>query len=81
MRNEPLAAYHDYRDLYGNAFRRATLPAVGACAVRYDAVAEVCPNPTVAAPAAIEHFPAGDLPDDVLLYALPSRYGKLRLQP
>lgn len=69
---EPLAGYHDYRDLYGNVCRRATLP-TGPCALRYDAVVETLPEPDPVAPVAIEHFPA-DLPDEVLLYTLPSRY-------
>ncbi len=63
---EPLAGYHDYRDLYGNVCRRATLP-TGPCALRYDAVVETLLEPDPVAPAAIEHFPA-DLPDEVLLY-------------
>jgi transglutaminase-like putative cysteine protease len=69
---EPAASYHDYRDLFGNACRRATLPA-GPFALRYDALVETLSELDSVDPNAIENAPA-DLPDDVLVYTLPSRY-------
>ena len=70
--SEQFSPYHDYRDLYGNLCRRTTVPA-GGSVVRYDVVVGTSPDPDPTAPDALEHLP-GDLPDDVLLYTLPSRY-------
>jgi transglutaminase-like putative cysteine protease len=69
---DPATSYHDYRDLFGNACRRATLP-TGPCALRYDALVETPPELDQVDSNAIENAPA-DLPDDVLVYTLPSRY-------
>jgi transglutaminase-like putative cysteine protease len=70
--SEPRTAYHDYRDVYGNVCRRTTLPG-GACALRHDVVVETRGETDPVDTEAFEHV-AADLPDDVLLYTLPSRY-------
>jgi transglutaminase-like putative cysteine protease len=69
---EPDAPYHDYRDLYGNSCRRTMLPA-GESTVRYDAQIEVPDELDPYKPDAMQ-YPAEALPDDVLIYTLPSRY-------
>jgi transglutaminase-like putative cysteine protease len=69
---EPHAPFHDYRDLYGNICRRTVLPA-GQSKVRYDAQVEVSNELDPYAPDAIASS-AEALPDDVLIYTLPSRY-------
>jgi len=61
-----------YLDLYGNACRRITLPA-GVSTLRYDAVVSV-PDATEAVDLDAAETPVADLPDDTLLYTLPSRY-------
>jgi transglutaminase-like putative cysteine protease len=63
---------HGYRDLYGNTCQRMTLP-VGASTIRYDAVVEV-PDATEDVDLEAAETPAEFLPDDVLVYTLPSRY-------
>jgi transglutaminase-like putative cysteine protease len=68
----PDAPYHDYTDLFGNVCRRLVLPA-GPVTFRYDALVE---TPEDAEPVdwdAEQHL-VQDLPDDVLVYTLPSRY-------
>jgi len=68
----PAIAHHDYRDLYGNVCRRTSIPA-GSFRLGYDALVEV---PDEADPVdldALQH-PVEDLPDEALLYTLPSRY-------
>jgi transglutaminase-like putative cysteine protease len=69
---EPHAPYHDYRDLYGNICRRTILPP-GLSSVHYSAVVSVSSELDPYAPDAAQ-YPAQELPDDVLLYTLPSRY-------
>jgi transglutaminase-like putative cysteine protease len=69
---EPQTSFHDYRDLYGNICRRTILPA-GQSTVRYDAQVEVSSELDPYAPNAVQ-YTAEALPDDVLLYTLPSRY-------
>ncbi len=68
----PAGPYHDYSDLYGNVCRRVLLPA-GYSIVAYEAVVvtngAVDPADANAAQARVE-----ELPDDVLVYTLPSRY-------
>lgn len=61
-----------YSDLFGNLCRRLTL-AVGPFDLVYRAVATDDGEPDVTDPNAAELAP-GDLPDDVLVYLLPSRY-------
>ncbi|HEX4833611.1 MAG TPA: transglutaminase family protein [Trebonia sp.] len=69
---EPAAASRGYSDLYGNPCVRAVLPA-GRSAFRYQAVA-VVPDATEEAGEDAREVAPDDLPDDVLLYTLPSRY-------
>lgn len=61
-----------YTDLYGNPCARAVLPA-GRSTVRYDAVVLVPDAAEDVDDAAVE-LPPDELPDDVLIYTLPSRY-------
>jgi transglutaminase-like putative cysteine protease len=61
-----------YHDLYGNACLRVMLPA-GRSVLTYDAVATV-PDATEDVDLDAPELLAQDLPDDVLLYTLPSRY-------
>ncbi len=61
-----------YSDFYGNLCRRLIMPA-GEQVWRYDAVAEVSDEPDPYVPDAIQH-PVEDLPDDTLMYTLPSRF-------
>jgi transglutaminase-like putative cysteine protease len=68
----PAMALHSYTDLYGNPCVRAVLPA-GQSVVRYAALAIVPDAPEDADETAPER-PAADLPDDTLLFTLPSRY-------
>jgi len=68
----PEAPSRAYRDLYDNVCRRMTIPA-GEFSLRYDATVQVPDAFDATAPEARE-LPAQDLPDDVLLYTLPSRY-------
>lgn len=68
----PDARRRGYRDLYGNLCQRLELPA-GAFSLRYDALVEVPAGVDEADEAAAEFAP-GALPDDVLVYTLPSRY-------
>jgi transglutaminase-like putative cysteine protease len=69
---EPVLPVRDYVDLYGNTCARVVLP-VGRCALRYDAVVEV-PDATEAVDPSAPEIPPDRLPDDVLVYTLPSRY-------
>jgi transglutaminase-like putative cysteine protease len=68
----PALAFHDYLDLYGNHCRRLTIPA-GHFAVRYDADVSVSAEPAPEDLTARQH-PVDELPDDTLLYTVPSRY-------
>ena len=61
-----------YVDLYGNPCLRTVLP-VGTSVLRYAAVATV-PDASEDADQAAPEIPVAELPDDVLLYTLPSRY-------
>ena len=70
--SEPDLEARDYVDLYGNICRRLTIPP-GAARIRYDAYVDM---PAALDPedrAASQHGP-DDLPDETLLYLLPSRY-------
>jgi transglutaminase-like putative cysteine protease len=69
---EPREPFHDYRDLYGNVCRRTVLPA-GISTVRYSAQVAVSNELDPYAPDAVQ-YAAEALPDDVLVYTLPSRY-------
>ncbi len=69
---EPLMAIHRYTDLYGNPCARAVLPA-GRSTFRYNAVAAV-PDTGEDADQDAPECPPDALPDDTLIYTLPSRY-------
>lgn len=69
---EPFAPFHDYADIYGNTCRRVTLPA-GRFDLRYDAIVAANGDLDPYEPDANEHE-IGALPDDALVYTLPSRY-------
>ena len=68
----PNASRHGYRDMYGNLCERLELPA-SASSIRYDALVEVPANIDETDESAAEVAP-GALPDEVLVYTLPSRY-------
>ncbi len=69
---EPDRPARTYRDLYGNPCLRVTLPA-GRSVLTYAAVATV-PDATEDVDTGAPELAAEDLPDDVLMYTLPSRY-------
>jgi transglutaminase-like putative cysteine protease len=69
---EPGTGMRHYQDLYGNPCTRAVLP-IGPSTMHYSALAEVPDRVEDIDEDAPEAAPA-DLPDDVLLYTLPSRY-------
>ncbi len=69
---DPTIAFHDYRDLYGNLCRRLTAVA-GEFTLRYEANVVMSPYPAVTDWSAAQ-VPVDALPDDVLVYTLPSRY-------
>lgn len=70
--SHPPVIGHEYADLYTNRCRRIVLPA-GATTLRYDAIVELDYLPDAVAPEA-RQLPVEDLPDDVLVYTLASRY-------
>ncbi len=70
--SEPELATRTYRDHYGNTCRRAVIPA-GPVRLRYDLVADVGDEPDRVETNAGELAPQA-LPDDTLLYTLPSRF-------
>ena len=69
---EPEAARHGYHDVYGNSCQRVTLPA-GRSTLRFDALVAV-PDATEVVDLDAAESPPAELPDDALLYTLPSRY-------
>jgi len=69
---EPAAIFHDYTDLFGNACRRLTLPP-GPVRVSYDAIVRTS-SALDAVDWNVEQHLVQDLPDEVLVYTLPSRY-------
>jgi transglutaminase-like putative cysteine protease len=69
---DPELALHGYEDLYGNLCMRVMLPP-GASSLRYEALVEVPDATEDADEDAVELAPEA-LPDDVLIYTLPSRY-------
>jgi transglutaminase-like putative cysteine protease len=69
---EPEMTRHGYQDLYGNPCVRVVLPA-GVSSLRYEALVGVPDAPEDADDDAAELTPEA-LPDDVLIYTLPSRY-------
>jgi len=68
----PAAAWHDYVDAFGNVCRRLTMPA-GPFTVRYDALVSVGAELDPVVPGALAH-PMDALPDEALVYTLPSRF-------
>jgi transglutaminase-like putative cysteine protease len=68
----PDVDFHDYVDLYGNAFRRITIPP-GITTVRYDASVSTTSLPDPVG-AGVRQLAVDELPDEVLHYTLPSRY-------
>jgi len=70
--SSPELGFHDYVDLYGNAFRRVTIPA-GPSFFRYDATVAIGPEPDQTGEG-VPQLAVDDLPDDVLHYTLPSRF-------
>jgi transglutaminase-like putative cysteine protease len=68
----PQLPLHEYRDLYGNICQRLTMPA-GEFVLRYDAQVAVPDSYDEQVPQAAQ-VPPEALPDDALLYTLPSRY-------
>ncbi len=70
--SEPVIAVRDYRDLYDNLCARVILPA-GRSNLRYEAVVEV-PDSVEDADERARELAPDALPDEVLIYTLPSRY-------
>jgi transglutaminase-like putative cysteine protease len=68
----PDQATHVYHDLYDNVCRRLTIPA-GQSTLTYSAVVTV-PDATEEVDESAEELAPEDLPDDVLIFTLPSRY-------
>src|SRR5689334_16043913 len=71
-RIDPQTTHHEYLDLFGNRCERLTLPD-GEISLVYDAVVEVSGEPDEVNPDARATLIA-DLPDDLLVYTLSSRY-------
>jgi transglutaminase-like putative cysteine protease len=69
---DPDLPRHGYTDLYGNPCQRLTLPS-GPSTLRFDAIVSVPDATEEVAPDAPE-TPVTDLPDEVLIYTMPSRY-------
>jgi transglutaminase-like putative cysteine protease len=69
---DPELPRHGYTDLFGNACQRLTLP-VGPSTLRFDALVTV-PDATEEVDPSAGETPVADLPDDVLMYTLPSRF-------
>ena len=69
---EPDARRRGYRDVYGNLCQRLDVPG-GPFSFRYDALVEV-PGGLDDADELAAEIPPGGLPDEVLVYTLPSRY-------
>ncbi|MCA9877244.1 MAG: transglutaminase family protein [Thermomicrobiales bacterium] len=68
----PETPHHEYRDLFGNRCERLTLPA-GESSIAYDAVVDVSGAPDEVSLNA-QATSVADLPDDLLVYTLSSRY-------
>jgi transglutaminase-like putative cysteine protease len=68
----PQVPWHDYADAFGNICRRLTMPA-GPFTVRYDALVSVTSELDPLVPdAGLQRIE--DLPDEALVYTLPSRF-------
>jgi transglutaminase-like putative cysteine protease len=68
----PALPMHEYRDLYSNTCRRFMMP-VGRLHLHFDALVEV-PDTVDEADRNARQVPVEDLPDDALIYTMPSRY-------
>ena len=68
----PPLEHHEYRDMYGNTCRRMVIPA-GEQVISYDATVEVSGLADEVVPDAAQ-LPVEELPDEVLVYTLPSRF-------
>ena len=68
----PQMKMHSYADMYGNPCTRVVLP-VGQSTLRYDVAVDV-PDSTEEADESAREVAPEELPDDTLLYTLPSRY-------
>ena len=68
----PAVPVRTYADTFGNVCQRMDLPA-GRARIRFEAEVAVDADPDPVTPDASQH-PVSDLPDDVLLFTLPSRY-------
>ncbi|MBS0262611.1 MAG: transglutaminase family protein [Planctomycetes bacterium] len=68
----PRVPLSEYRDLYGNRCGRSFVPA-GRVVFASDAIVEADDQPDVQAPQSYQHS-VHELPDDALLFLLPSRY-------
>src|SRR5579871_1639495 len=68
----PEVPIHQYIDGFGNQIWRLIAPP-GTLHVSYDAIAETSPLPDLVQPG-LPKTPVENLPDDVLIYTLPSRY-------
>jgi transglutaminase-like putative cysteine protease len=69
---EPDVPIHEYLDSFGNACWRLVVPG-GPITLRYDALVEIDGEPDPVHPEA-QLTPVQDLPDDTLVFTLPSRY-------
>jgi transglutaminase-like putative cysteine protease len=69
---EPTVPLHEYNDAFGNICWRFTAPG-GLTSVRYDAIVELDPSPDPVVPDAQIHS-VDELPDDVIVFTLASRY-------
>jgi transglutaminase-like putative cysteine protease len=69
---QPEIPLHEYFDSFGNACWRFTTPG-GPLTLRYDALVEIDGEPDPVRPEARQLL-VQDLPDDVLVFTLPSRY-------
>ncbi|MFI5041399.1 MAG: transglutaminase family protein [Acidimicrobiales bacterium] len=69
---DPVLEFHAYRDVFGNVCRRTTLPA-GPTVLGYDSLVRVSGR-TEDRDESAEEIPPGQLPDDVLIYTVPSRF-------
>lgn len=69
---EPEVLRHGYSDLYGNPCQRLTLPA-GSSVLRFDALVSV-PDATEEVDLTARETPVTELPDEALIYTMPSRY-------
>ncbi|WP_051208975.1 transglutaminase-like domain-containing protein [Propionicicella superfundia] len=65
---------HEYRDLFGNRCHRTVLPA-GESVVAYYAVADV-PDDLDEADLSAPQLPPESIPEDLLVYTMPSRYAQ-----